>query len=176
MNTELLNGIVTGLEIAAIVMLAVMMILRHQRNKQLREQEDRDREKRRDEDLSRILANDLAGGGRRSALVGPASNRLHIAVQEPAGTRDEYFSSGTDVHVGRDPGNDLVLQSRYVGRKQCILSWERGSLFLQNVNMTNPTLLVRDGKPGQVGQQKVRLNHHDLIQAGDVRLEIELPQ
>ena len=176
MNTELLNGIVTGLEIAAIVMLAVLMILRHQRNKQLREREDRDREKRRDEDLSRLLANDLAGEGRRSSLVGPASNRLHIGVQEPAGARDEYFSAGADVHVGRDPGNDLVLQSRYVGRRQCILQWERGNLFLQNVNMTNPTLLVRDGRPGQVGQQKVRLGNHDLIQAGDVRLEIELPQ
>ena len=176
MGTELLNGIITGVEIAAIVALAVLLILRHQRNKELREQQDAEREKRRDEDLVRLLGNDLSGNGRRSALVGPASNRLHITIQGPSGVRDEYYPCGSDIHIGRDPGNDLVLESRYAGRKQCVLLWERSCFFIQNVNSTNPTVLVRDGKPGTLGQQKVQLLNHDLIQAGDVRMDIELPR
>ena len=175
MSTEVLNGIITVLEIAAIVVLAVLLILRHQRHKKQQEQRDAEREKRRDDELVRLLGNDLAGSGRRPTLVGPASNRLHITIQGPSGVREEYYPCGADIHIGRDPGNDLVLESRYAGRKQCVLLWERGCFFLQNVNATNPTVLVRDGKSGTLGAQKVQLENHDQLQAGDVRLDIELP-
>ncbi|MBR5640273.1 MAG: FHA domain-containing protein [Muribaculaceae bacterium] len=70
------------------------------------------------------------------------------------------------ITVGRDMGNDIVIDDSFVGRHHLeIIQDEAGAFFLQDLNSKNGTFVN-----GQRITGEVPLDEHDIIKIGDTTL------
>ena len=70
--------------------------------------------------------------------------------------------------VGRDAGNDVVLNDEAASAKHAIVSFADGEWWLEDAGSTNGTLLN-----GSRVWEKERLNYGDHIQIGRIALRLE---
>ena len=76
-----------------------------------------------DEPAENGPANEHAWLVRVKGLVGPARYRLR----------------GTVIRVGRDPGNDIVIETPTTSSRHSEISWEHGGYWIYDLNSTNGT-------------------------------------
>ena len=73
--------------------------------------------------------------------------------------------------VGRDAGNDVVLNDEAASAKHAVLSFADGAWWLEDAASTNGTLVN-----GTRVWEKERLNYGDEIQVGRIALRLERVQ
>ena len=166
------SAFLTIVEVAVIVGLAGLLIWRSQKNKKSEELRKQALARVRDEELSRLLSNDLGGRSPEGGRSVSGGKTVRITVSGPGGSRTEVFPEGQEIVVGRDPSCGLHLESRYVGRRQCVLFWEGSMLLAGSTDATNPTVIRRGGETIRVEGEKTALREGDVMTVGDIRLEI----
>ena len=70
--------------------------------------------------------------------------------------------------VGRDAGNDVVLNDEAASAKHAVVSFADGEWWLEDAGSTNGTLLN-----GTRVWEKERLHYGDLVQVGRIALRLE---
>ena len=73
--------------------------------------------------------------------------------------------------VGRDAGNDVVLNDEAASAKHAVLSFADGEWWLEDAASTNGTLLN-----GTRVWEKARVHYGDLVQVGRIALRLERVQ
>lgn len=79
-----------------------------------------------------------------------------ILTQQDEGYIKNVFPGGTDITVGRAPGNSLVINDPSVSGRHCIFRTTPHGLALEDLNSSNGTLLGN-----------VRVREPALVEAGD---------
>lgn len=96
-----------------------------------------------------------------------------IAIQTEDGHLEEYELTKPTTSVGRQPGNDIVLNTSAVSRYHAQLDVAEGGVYLVDLGTVNGTF-VNDVQVDPNG--RVLLNHDDVITLGDVALRFMAPE
>lgn len=73
------------------------------------------------------------------------------------------------ISIGREPDNDIVIDSKLASRHHCIIQKIRDEFFLKDENSTNGTFLNGHRIPSD---KYVRLNSGDMLKVGSTELVI----
>ncbi len=96
-----------------------------------------------------------------------------IAIQTEDGDLKEYDLTKPTTSVGRQPGNDIVLNTTAVSRYHAQLDVAEGGVYLVDLGTVNGTF-VNDAQIEANG--RVLLGHGDVITLGDVALRFIAPE
>ena len=95
----------------------------------------------------------------RSGPIGGAGPQL--VTQIPGRLEETYLVARPETTIGRDPGNDLVLDSPVVSRRHAVLQLRDGAYWLRDLGSTNGTVVN-----GQLISETA-LRDGDIIRIGD---------
>ena len=70
---------------------------------------------------------------------GPANKHAWLVRVKGLGGPARYRLRGTVTRVGRDPGNDIVIETSTTSSRHSEISWEHGSCWIYDLNSTNGT-------------------------------------
>lgn len=94
---------------------------------------------------------------------------LVVTKSHPGGPRvGERLPLRAVTSVGRDAGNDVVLNDEAASAKHAVVSFADGEWWLEDAASTNGTLL----NGTRVGE-KERVHYGDLVQVGRIALRLE---
>lgn len=96
-----------------------------------------------------------------------AESTGRIIVTAPTGEERSYTLSGDRVAIGRDAGNDIVVQEARVSRHHATLTWDASAWALADLGSANGTLVN-----GSRVERAV-LKPGDLVRVGDTVLRYE---
>lgn len=79
---------------------------------------------------------------------------------------------GTSAVIGRDKASDLVISDEYVSSTHCKLSLIDGNVYVEDMDSTNGTFLMKDGAPTEV-VAATQIEPGDTLVIANVRLMLE---
>jgi|GEM_PF-531487 len=98
---------------------------------------------------------------------GVGSSMWKLTIVDDEGKRTDLLLSRGEYTIGRDEGNTVRLTDRNISRKHMVLRKVDGSWAVEDLNSYNG-VFVNGARVSGVQP----LNHGDLIQVGDYRLEV----
>lgn len=97
----------------------------------------------------------------RSGGIGSGSTGPRLVAQIPGRPEETFVIARPETTIGRDAGNDLVLDSPVVSRRQATLQLRDGAYWLRDLDSTNGTAVN-----GQLISETA-LRDGDIIRIGD---------
>ena len=100
--------------------------------------------------------------------VAPAGKPVHFAVIDAHNkTQTLERSIVGSLVIGRAKGCGLAFDDNEMSRKHCEITWEKGQMYLSDLNPTNTTIV--NGVPIHA---RIRLNNGDVLLIGQTELRV----
>ena len=80
----------------------------------------------------------------KPAENGSANARAWLVRVKGASGPARYLLRGSVIRIGRDPGNDIVIETSTTSSRHCEISWEHGGYWIYDLNSTNGTFVNGD--------------------------------
>ena len=175
-------------EIIALAILVFFLAAKMKKGNAEKERQEIRQAQNRNEQLEKMLENPQKEGKKNNAAPyevkyrdhyyedSPISDsgQLEITVSSNTSVKKYMFDLPKEITVGRDAQNLLQIDSRMVSRKQCVIYAEAASINVRNLSTTNPTGIIRGTRKRVLKDESVKMNEKDVLELGDVQMELTL--
>lgn len=99
---------------------------------------------------------------------------IEIRVGSPTSTRKYLTDVTGTLSIGSDGGNDLVIDSRKVAKKQCVLFINDGELYIRNLTKDMSVIAERSHTKKNVTDTPLKVQSNDKYYMADITMEIQI--